>query len=88
MVQHAQGFDTTFGAIADATRRGVLEQLGRADALITALAKRFQMSLTGMKKQVRILERAGLVRTEKVGMPQRQARDISSSNPSAPRSLR
>jgi DNA-binding transcriptional ArsR family regulator len=67
MVQHVQGFDTTFGAIADATRRGVLEQLGRADASITALAKRFHMSLTGMKKHVSILERAGLVRTEKVG---------------------
>ncbi|HET6644749.1 MAG TPA: metalloregulator ArsR/SmtB family transcription factor [Fimbriimonadales bacterium] len=67
MVQHVQGFDTTFGAIADATRRGVLEQLGRADASITALAKRFHMSLTGMKKHVSVLERAGLVRTEKVG---------------------
>jgi hypothetical protein len=46
------------------------------------------MSLTGMKKHVSILERAGLVRTEKVGLPQRHARDISSSNPSAPRSWR
>lgn len=68
MVQYSQtNFDASFGALADATRRGVLEQLGRADASITALAERFQMTLTGMKKHVRILEQAGLVITEKVG---------------------
>lgn len=60
-------FDTTFGALSDATRRGVLEQLGHADASITALAERFHMTLTGMKKHVSVLEQAGLVRTEKVG---------------------
>lgn len=59
--------DDTFGALADATRRGVLEQLGRSDASITDLAVRFDMTLTGMKKHVGVLERAGLVRTEKVG---------------------
>ncbi|MGV3614323.1 MAG: ArsR/SmtB family transcription factor [Fimbriimonas sp.] len=59
--------DATFGALADPTRRGVLEQLGRADASITALAERFHMTLTGMKKHVRVLEEAGLVTTEKVG---------------------
>lgn len=67
MVQHLSGFDVSFGALADGTRRGVLEQLGRADASISALAERFHMSLTGMKKHVCVLERAGLVRTEKVG---------------------
>ena len=68
MVQYNQiHFDSAFGALSDATRRGVLEQLGRADASITALAERFQMTLTGMKKHVGILERAGLVSTEKVG---------------------
>lgn len=60
-------FDTSFGALSDATRRGVLEQLGRADASITALATRFHMTLTGMKKHVGVLEQAGLVTTEKVG---------------------
>ncbi len=60
-------FDSSFGALSDATRRGVLEQLGRADTSITALAERFQMTLTGMKKHVGVLERAGLVTTEKVG---------------------
>jgi DNA-binding transcriptional ArsR family regulator len=59
--------DATFSALSDATRRGVLEQLGRADASITQLAEKFHMTLTGMKKHVGVLERAGLVATEKVG---------------------
>jgi DNA-binding transcriptional ArsR family regulator len=59
--------DASFAALSDATRRGVLEQLGRADASITDLAERFHMSLTGMKKHVGVLEQAGLVATEKVG---------------------
>ena len=68
MVQYGQTpFDASFAALSDATRRGVLEQLGRADASITDLADRFHMTLTGMKKHVVVLERAGLVTTEKVG---------------------
>jgi DNA-binding transcriptional ArsR family regulator len=68
MVQYMQTrFDASFAALSDATRRGVLEQLGCADASITDLASKFHMSLTGMKKHVGILERAGLVTTEKVG---------------------
>jgi len=68
MVQWVQAnFDVSFGALSDATRRGVLEQLGRGDASITALAQRFHMTLTGMKKHVGVLEQAGLVTTEKVG---------------------
>ena len=59
--------DTSFAALSDATRRGVLEQLGRADASITDLAEKFHMTLTGMKKHVGVLEQAGLVMTEKVG---------------------
>ncbi len=59
--------DTSFAALSDATRRGVLEQLGRADASITDLAEKFHMTLTGMKKHVGVLEQAGLVTTEKVG---------------------
>ena len=59
--------DVTFAALSDPTRRGVLEQLGRADASITVLAARFHMTLTGMKKHVGVLEQAGLVSTEKVG---------------------
>src|SRR3954463_12856352 len=63
---HAR-FDASFAALADVTRRGVLEQLGRADASISDLAGRFHMTLTGMKKHVGVLEQAGLVITEKVG---------------------
>jgi DNA-binding transcriptional ArsR family regulator len=68
MVQYSQArFDASFAALSDATRRGVLEQLGRADASITELADKFHMTLTGMKKHVGVLEQAGLVATEKVG---------------------
>ena len=68
MVQYSEArFNTAFAALSDATRRGVLEQLGRADASITDLAEKFHMTLTGMKKHVGILETAGLVTTKKVG---------------------
>jgi DNA-binding transcriptional ArsR family regulator len=68
MVQYSQArFDASFAALSDATRRGVLEQLGRADASITELAENFHMTLTGMKKHVGVLEQAGLVTTRKVG---------------------
>jgi len=68
MVQYREPIlDATFAAISDPTRRGVLEQLGRADASITDLAGRFHMTLTGMKKHVGVLEQAGLVETEKIG---------------------
>lgn len=67
MVQYSARFDTTFAALSDATRRGVLEQLGGAEASISDLAERFRMTLTGMKKHVGVLEAAGLVATEKVG---------------------
>jgi DNA-binding transcriptional ArsR family regulator len=68
MVQYlTTRLDASFAALSDATRRGVLEQLGRTDQSITELADKFHMSLTGMKKHVGILEEAGLVATEKVG---------------------
>jgi DNA-binding transcriptional ArsR family regulator len=59
--------DASFAALSDATRRGILEQLGLRDASITDLAEKFHMTLTGMKKHVGVLEQAGLVATEKVG---------------------
>lgn len=68
MVQFmAQHVDTSFAALSDATRRGVLERLAREDASITDLADTFRMTLTGMRKHVHVLEHAGLVVTEKVG---------------------
>src|SRR5919112_5033779 len=68
MVQSSTArLDASFAALSDATRRGVLEQLGHAEASITELAEKFHMTLTGMKKHVSVLEQAGLVTTEKVG---------------------
>ena len=67
MVQYSPRLDSAFAALADPTRRGILERLGRGDASITDLAARFGMTLTGMKKHVRTLEAAKLVTTEKVG---------------------
>ncbi len=68
MVQfHASHLDTSFAALSDATRRGVLERLARSDASISELAQAFAMTLTGMKKHVGVLEEAGLVSTQKVG---------------------
>jgi DNA-binding transcriptional ArsR family regulator len=68
MVQYSAGrLDVSFAALSDATRRGVLERLGRSDASITDLAETFHMTLTGMRKHVGVLEQAGLVTTQKVG---------------------
>ena len=67
MVHYQARLDSTFAALSDVTRRGVLEQLGGSDASISDLAQRFHMTLTGMKKHVSVLEQAGLVITEKVG---------------------
>jgi DNA-binding transcriptional ArsR family regulator len=64
MVQYS---DQAFAAVADPTRRGILEHLTRRDASITDLALTFDMTLTGMKKHVRVLENAGLVSTKKQG---------------------
>ena len=68
MVQcYGASLDRTFAALADTTRRAVLDQLKHADASITDLANGFGMTLTGMKKHIAVLERAALVATEKVG---------------------
>jgi DNA-binding transcriptional ArsR family regulator len=68
MVQYiTTRLDASFAALSDATRRGVLERLGRSEASITELADKFHMTLTGMKKHVGVLEQAGLVTTQKVG---------------------
>ena len=68
MVQYGNlPLDLSFAALSDATRRGIIDQLGRGDASITRLADKFRMTLTGMKKHVQVLERAGLVVTQKVG---------------------
>ena len=70
LVQY-QPLDRTLSALADPTRRGILERLGRGSASISELAEPLDISLTGMKKHVRVLEDAGLVATEKVGRTRR-----------------
>lgn len=67
MVQYTRALDSAFAALADPTRRGILELLGKGDASISDLAARFDMTLTGVTKHVRLLEEAGLVRSTKVG---------------------
>src|SRR6476646_4695840 len=67
MVQYSRNLDSTFGALADPTRRGILKRLGKSDAAISELADSFGITLTGIKKHVGVLETAGLVTTEKVG---------------------
>src|SRR5258706_9263319 len=71
MVQYSRRLDSAFGALADPTRRGILERLGRSDAGITELAEAFDITLAGVKKHVGVLQSAGLVTTEKVGRGRR-----------------
>jgi DNA-binding transcriptional ArsR family regulator len=68
MVQFSQAaLDRSFGALSDPTRRAILMRLGRSEASLGDLAAGFDMTLTGLKKHVQVLEDAGLVATEKVG---------------------
>ncbi len=67
MVQYTSRISSTFAAVSDPTRRGVLERLGQGQHSITELAETFEMTLTGMKKHVQVLEDAGLVKTKKTG---------------------
>src|SRR5919198_3851805 len=67
MVQYSGTLDDTFSALSDPTRRDILQRLGRGPATITQLAEPIGMSLTGLKKHIRILEEADLVTTEKIG---------------------
>jgi DNA-binding transcriptional ArsR family regulator len=67
MVQYSARLDAAFAALSDPIRRGILEQLGSRDESISALAAKFDITLTGIKKHVQILERSGLVSTEKAG---------------------
>jgi DNA-binding transcriptional ArsR family regulator len=71
MVQYSPKLNAAFSALSDPTRRGILERLGKSDAAISELAERFDITLTGIKKHVGVLEAAGLVTTEKVGRVRR-----------------
>lgn len=67
MVQYQLALDRSFGALSDSTRRAILMRLGHSEASISELASAFEMTLTGLKKHVHVLEGAGLVTTKKVG---------------------
>jgi DNA-binding transcriptional ArsR family regulator len=71
MVQYLPKLNAAFSALSDPTRRGILERLGKSDAAISELAERFDITLTGIKKHVGVLEAAGLVTTEKIGRVRR-----------------
>jgi DNA-binding transcriptional ArsR family regulator len=71
MVQYESRLDRSFAALADPTRRSILQRLGQGSATITELAEPFGMSLTGCKKHVRVLEDVGLITTEKDGRARR-----------------
>jgi DNA-binding transcriptional ArsR family regulator len=71
LVQYQVELDRTFAALSDATRREILLRLGRSEATVGELAAGFDMTLTGVKKHVLVLEEAGLVTTEKVGRVRR-----------------
>lgn len=84
MVQYQrERIDRAFGALADPTRRAVLDRLATGSRTISELAAPFSMSLTGMKKHVAVLEDAGLVKTEKVGRERRCALDPAGPDPAA-----
>ena len=67
MVQYQESLDRSFAALSDPTRRAILVRLGRSSASVSELAAGFEMTLTGLKKHVLVLEEAGLVQTQKVG---------------------
>jgi DNA-binding transcriptional ArsR family regulator len=71
MVNYLPSLDSTFAALSDATRRGILARLARGEASVTELAQPYDMSLPAVSKHLRVLESAGLVRRSKQGRVQR-----------------
>lgn len=67
MVQYSPTVDRAFVALADPTRRAVLERLGAGSATVSELAEPFGISLTGMTKHLRVLEEANMITTQKIG---------------------
>lgn len=63
----AKVLDRTFAALADPTRRRILEHLADGDRCVTELARPHRMSLPAVSKHLRVLERAGLVRRARCG---------------------
>jgi DNA-binding transcriptional ArsR family regulator len=71
MVHRSERLDSGFAVLSDPTRRGILERLAAGDASTTELAAGFDMTLTGMKKHVAVLERSHFVVTRKQGRVRR-----------------
>jgi DNA-binding transcriptional ArsR family regulator len=67
MVTQQANLDQTLMALADPTRRAILQRLSRGEARVTELAQPFDMSLNAVSKHIRILERADLVRRRTAG---------------------
>jgi DNA-binding transcriptional ArsR family regulator len=67
MVNNQRALDSTFAALSDATRRGILARLATGEASVTELAKPYDMSLPAVSKHLRVLESAGLVARSKDG---------------------
>lgn len=71
MVRYSDELSLTFAALADPTRREVLERLAEGPATVSELAEPYDMTLPAMMKHLRVLEEAGLLRTEKSGRVRR-----------------
>jgi DNA-binding transcriptional ArsR family regulator len=67
MLNQSPPLDQLFHALADPTRRALVEQLSRAPAPVSELARRLPMSLPGVMQHLQVLEASGLVRSDKVG---------------------
>jgi DNA-binding transcriptional ArsR family regulator len=67
MLQHQSALDLSFQALADSTRRAMVERLSRGPASVSELAEPFPMSMSAVVQHLRILEASGLVASEKVG---------------------
>src|SRR5271157_6374957 len=71
MVKHSTSLDSTFGALADPTRRAILATLMLGRSSISELARPHRMSLPAVMKHLRVLEKAGLVTQRKFGRTRR-----------------
>lgn len=67
MIKYQDSLDLVFQALADPTRRGIVERLTRGPASVTELARPLDMSLPGVMQHLAVLEASGLVRSQKVG---------------------
>ena len=67
MITNVRRLDRTFGALADGTRRAILDRLTRGDATVGELARPFRISRPAISQHLRVLERARLVKRSREG---------------------